>query len=48
MKQKLIHLLRSMRFGTVAQLLEANQAASIRRPVLPAAIPIVHRRTGGR
>jgi polysaccharide deacetylase family protein (PEP-CTERM system associated) len=48
MKQKLIHLLRSMRFGTVAQLLEANQAASNRRPVLPAEIPIVHRRAGGR
>ena len=48
MRQKLIHLLQSMRFGTVAQLLEANRAASNRRPVPPAAIPIVHRRTGGR
>jgi hypothetical protein len=28
MKQKLIHLLRSMRFGTVAQLLEAHQHGS--------------------
>lgn len=33
MEQKLIHLLRSMRFGTVAQLLEANQAASNCRPL---------------
>jgi polysaccharide deacetylase family protein (PEP-CTERM system associated) len=48
MKQKLIHLLRSMRFGTVAQLIEANQASSNRRPVLPAGIPIAHRRAGGR
>jgi len=47
MKQKLIHLLRSMRFGTVAQLLEANQEVSNPRTVLPAAIPIAHRRTGG-
>jgi hypothetical protein len=29
-------------------LLEPDQAASNRRPVLPAGIPIVHRRTGGR
>ena len=48
MKQKLIHLLRSMLFGTVAQLLEANQAASNRRPVLRDTISIDHRRTGGR
>ena len=48
MKQKLIHLLRSLQFGTVAQLLESNQAASNRPPVPPAAIPIAHRRTGGR
>ena len=48
MKQKLIHLLRSMRFGTVAQLLEANPASSNRRPVPPAEIPIVHRGAGGR
>jgi polysaccharide deacetylase family protein (PEP-CTERM system associated) len=47
MREKLVGLLRSMPFGTVAELLEANQADSIRRPVLPAAVPIVHRRTGG-
>lgn len=48
MREKLIGLLRSMPFGTVAQLLEANQSASNRRPVLRARIPIGHRRTGGR
>ena len=48
MREKLIGLLRSMPFGTVTQLLEGNQAASSRRPVLPAAIPIVHRRSGDR
>ncbi|MGZ9148685.1 MAG: DUF3473 domain-containing protein, partial [Candidatus Deferrimicrobiaceae bacterium] len=48
MKQKLIPLLRSMRFGTLAQLHEANHEASNRRPDLSAAIPIGHRRTGGR
>ena len=48
MKQKLTHLLRSMRFGTVAELLEANPASSNRRPVPPAEIPIVHRGACGR
>ena len=48
MRQKLIHLLQSLQFGTVAQLLEAYQAASKCHPVPPAAIPIVHRRTGTR
>lgn len=48
MREKLIGLLRSMPFGTVAELLEANQAASNRRPVLGATMPIDHRRTGGR
>lgn len=48
MKQKLIRLLRSMRFGTVAQLLEENQAASNPRPVLPAPIPTVHQRNSDR
>ncbi len=48
MKQKLIHLLRSMQFGTVAQLLEANPEPPNRRHVPPAAIPPVHRRTGDR
>ena len=47
-RQKLIHLLRTMQFGTVAQLLEANTALANRRPVPPADIPVVHRRTGGR
>jgi len=48
MREKLIGLLRSMPFGTVTQLLEAIQAHTDRRPVLPAAIPVVHRRTGRR
>ena len=48
MRQKLVHLLQRMKFGTVAQLLEANPAASNHRPVPPTAIPIVHRRTGDR
>jgi len=48
MRQKLTHLLRSMRFGTVSQLLEANHAASHCGPVPPAEIPIVHRRAGTR
>ncbi|PJB31952.1 MAG: polysaccharide deacetylase family protein [Deltaproteobacteria bacterium CG_4_9_14_3_um_filter_65_9] len=47
LRRKLVHLLGAMRFGTLAQLLEANQAVSIRRPVPPAEIPIVHRRAGG-
>ncbi len=48
MRQKLIHLLRTMQFGTVAQLLEANPAVPNRRPVPPADIPFVDQRIGGR
>ncbi len=48
MKRKLIHLLRTMQFGTVAQMLETIQAPSIRREDAHPAAPIIHGRAAGR
>lgn len=48
MKRKLIDLLRTMQFGTVAQMLETIQAPSIRREDAHPAAPIVHGRAAGR